>query len=150
MDVAGSKGRERTTMRASTGWRIAWDVLGTVTGGSLLIGNFLVVLPVAHLFHLPPFAGLVLVLVVGTVLHFVSFRALLIVTFLRTYNTLFPVAAVKRYALATATTVTTAFLLIGILFNTELACLAFIPLVAVLFVNPVLRKHYGVSVWNLI
>jgi hypothetical protein len=136
-------------MRVSTRWRIAWDILGTVTGGFLLIGNFLVVVPIAHLFHLPALAGLVLVLVVATVLLFVSFRALLMVTFLRTY-TFFPVAAVKRYALATATTVTTAFLLIGILLNTELACLAFIPLVVVLFVNPLLRKHYGVSLSNLI
>jgi hypothetical protein len=146
LEQARREGRDTAAMRRA-GRRWLWlfwlELLGTLVGAVVLLGNSLFVLPVASLLHLPTFGGGVLVLVVSALLVFVSFHALLVDMLPFTGA---PEAAQRRYALLAATAVTTAFLLIGILVDTSLAFLALIPFLALLVLEPKLRKRSGVSV----
>jgi MFS family permease len=145
LETARRQGRDTTALRRTLQWLYWWitlEAVGTAVGGVLLLGNSLFVVPVASLLHLSAVGAAVLVLVVGAPLAFASLRALLIVGY-RAY-TLAPEAALKWYALWTAATLTTAFLLFGILVDTSLACLSPIPVLTLLFLEPKLRKRSGV------
>ena len=91
---------------------ILLDLLGTVVGFILLFINPLFVLLLTSLLHLPAVAALLLVLVVGPGLGFVSSHALLIVS--ESPGRLAPESAVRRYALLGAITLTAVFLILGI------------------------------------
>jgi hypothetical protein len=146
LETASREGYDPTAIRITRRWRpwlILLDLLGTVVGFILLFINPLFVLLLTSLLHLPAVAALLLVLVVGTGLGFVSSHALLIVS--ESPGRLAPESAVRRYVLLGAITLTAVFLILGIAVDTGLWFLFFIPILACIILPPILRKRSGLS-----
>lgn len=132
--------REGRKIKEPSGALVVLGVLGTVISFFLMLTSTVSGPLLSRVFCVPMYCGTGGMLIIGSVLCFTIFHALLIATYGE--RTLAPVPQVRTYALLTSTAVTMTFFLAGLSLALGLGGFSLIPLIVVPFVAGMLRRRY--------